>query len=481
MDDEFCSAELRECADEFGIETTPRFEVSSWEDTAATWLESLDSLSENFESGVDREHRESIPVQAPNEAFLNRTQICEQESGQLAGVDVAVKDNIAVADVPLTCGSPELESYSPTADASVVQRILNTGGRIVGKTAMSEFALGGNQETMRIQVPTNPHDSTRYPGGSSTGSAVAVAENSADVALGTDTAASIRCPAAYCGVVGLRPTSSLVSHHGVVGFAPTFDSVGTLSSTVAQSAMLLEVIAGEDTADPRTHGTQTREYQAAIREGTSNSPADIKIGVPEFATADADVTSTFRETMEAFSQAGATVKRISIPDIEYAFPAWLGIATAEFRSLFRSPGTGMPRRPIELATNEISSVSEDLREFLVCSEALHRDAEIPYESLARDAQKVVRRAVESMLEEFDALATPTMPTVAPRWDEKNADADELDAVTNTVPFSVADTPAISIPVNRDNGLPVGIQLVGSRFGEKRLLEVAASFERYLGQ
>ena len=471
--------ELARYAADWGFESPTDEELIAWRAAAETWIDALDPLTE-FEESVpkDRGWRRPIDAEDPNAAYLARTEIRSAADGPLAGVAVAIKDNIAVAGVPMTCGSRALADYRPTADAAVVRRILDAGGTIAGKTTMSEFALGGDEDSMRFRRPCHPTDPDRYPGGSSSGSAVAVAEGSADTALGSDTAASIRCPAAFCGIVGIKPTHGLVPTHGFVGFAPSLDVVGTLSRDIRRGALLLETIAGEGGGGGRP-GRGVGAYSRAAERGRSDVPETVSIGVPERARADDAVADAFETALDDLEAAGVTVERITIPGYGRALPAWLAVAATEFRSYLAAygddPVSGAVATAVEERTHECGP---SLREFLVCAEHLRRAGA---ERLREGAQRARTRATDGIrraLNAVDVLATPTMPTVAPRWVDRNTggEGEFLGSVANTAPFSVSGHPAVSIPCGRADGFPVGLQLVGRQFGEARLLRIAAAFE-----
>lgn len=474
--------ELSRYADKWNFGEPSADETDAWRTTAETWFDALDPLAE-FEVATsgDRESRTPTDAEDPNAAYVTRTDIRGTGGGRLDGVTVAIKDNIAVADVPMTCGSRALAEHRPAADATVVRRVLDAGGTITGKTTMSEFALGGDEGSMRFRRPRHPADPDRYPGGSSSGSAVAVAEGSADVALGSDTAASIRCPAAFCGLVGIKPTPGLVSTRGFVGFAPSLDAIGTLSRDVRRGALLLQTIAGEDGADERTFGRGTGAYLRAAERGRTDAPAAVSVGVPESVRADTEVAGAFETALDALETAGATVDRIAIPGYEHALPAWLAIAATEFRASFGSLGDDRTGELLAADGDGPREFGPSLREFLACAEHLRRiGAGRIYRSALR-ARTRVADGVEHALDAVDVIAMPTMPTVAPRWDERTTDHEggPLGSAANTAPFNVSGHPAVSIPCGRAEGLPVGLQLVGPRYREERLLRIASSFEAVL--
>lgn len=477
-------ATLWEYALEWSFESRPDETCNKWQQTTAEWSQALKRLTDfSQESIKHRQYTFPSNKEDPNAAYISYTDISKNETGPLSEIRIGIKDNISVAGVPMTCGSPALRDYRPDTDATVVQRILDSGGRVVGKTIMSEFAFGGSRETMRFRLPRNPCDRERYPGGSSSGSAIAVAEGSADAAIGSDTAASIRCPASFCGVIGIKPTPTLISRHGFVGFAPSLDAIGVFSRTMNTGATVLESIAGEDSADPRTTGRQNCEYVQAVEEGAMSPPTEVTVGIPRSLDADSNVLNTVRTSLSKFADAGVTLKRTKIPKIEYALPAWLAIASAEFSMSARAFGHSTPREPVEIAFKEqINQLNEQIQEFLICADYFHRQRDQQYYVLAQRARTQIQNSVQEVLDDVDVLATPTMPTSAPTWDARDSstqDTNFLAAIANTAPFNVTGNPAVSIPCGHNSGLPIGIQFVGAHFDEARLLYVAAAFEEYV--
>jgi Asp-tRNA(Asn)/Glu-tRNA(Gln) amidotransferase A subunit family amidase len=241
-------------------------------------LESLDALAPPVPP--ERDYWQPTDDDDPLAAFLTRCDVTDGD-GPLDGMTVGVKDNVAVAGVPMTCGTPLLESYVPEFDATVVERLLDAGARVVGKTNMDELAFGGSADTMRLRLAGNPHDPDRHPGSSSAGSGIAAATSEVDLAIGSDTGGSIRFPAAWSGTPGIKPTRGLVSHHGFVQYAKTLDNVGFLAPTVENLALGLDAAAGEDDRDERTRGAAVDDYAAAVEAAGPETLDGLTIGLPE--------------------------------------------------------------------------------------------------------------------------------------------------------------------------------------------------------
>ncbi|MFB6207243.1 MAG: amidase [Haloglomus sp.] len=477
--------DVRECADGFDMSLVDsRIDIllSQFRDEAD--LVSALPEPELTTGGDTRGWRRSDDETDPLGAFLTRCEVAGSADGPLGDVCVGVKDNIAVAGVPLTCGSPMLEEFVPRDDATVVSRLLDVGATIVGKTNMDEFAYGGSTSTMRFRLARNPHDPERMPGFTSSGSAVAVANGDVDVALGTDTGGSVRFPAAWCGVVGVKPTRGLVSHYGYVQFAKTIDNIGPIARTVEDAARVLEVIAGADSRDERTRGAESDEYVAATNEGRDVSPSSLTIGVPEQAFAhDSEVVSRVQDALDALEAAGADVRTVRLSDFELALPAWLTISVVELRAYIRSNGTNVwllsqsdesQVRAMRRISSRLDQLSDPLVRSLLLGEWTQRThGGVPY-ALAQRAREAVTSGVDEALADVDVLATPTVSTSPPPWDDGIEDLSTV--VTYMAPFNLTGHPAISVPCGEVDGLPVGLQFVAKRFDEPELFRAAAAWE-----
>lgn len=454
----------------------------------------LDELIEPLEelaptpAGRDREHWSPSDEEDPHGGYLQRCDVRERRDGPLADLDVAVKDNIALAGVPMTCGSPLLRDFVPPEDATVLARLLDAGARIVGKTNLNEFALGGgSMATYRFKPARNPERPAYQPGSSSGGSAVAVLEGSADVALGSDTGGSIRGPAAFTGIVGLKPTRGLVSHHGFGQFAKTLDNVGTLSRTVRPAARVLAAMAGPDPRDERTRGAAVEDYVNAVDGGQSGGGLDVTIGLPTQAFGRAPaLDEVTREALAALEAAGAELREVTVPGLEYALPAWAVVARTEIAAYLRARATNRwllsehdPAMAETLGTafdERGDELGEAVVKTLTAAEHLGAAHHERYYALAGRARERVADGVDDTLDEVDLLATTTMTRVAPTLEESYLEG-LLDTIANTAPFNLTGHPALSVPAGELDGLPVGLQFVGPRFAEASLFRVASRWEQ----
>jgi Asp-tRNA(Asn)/Glu-tRNA(Gln) amidotransferase A subunit family amidase len=439
----------------------------------------------------DRDYWQPTDDEDPHAAYLTKCDIEPTGSGLLDGLTVAVKDNMAVAGVPMTVGSPLLEAYTPTADATVVRRLLSEGARIVGKMNMDEFASGGDQSSMRFRLARNPVDTDHMPGGSSSGSVVAVAEGSVDAALGSDGGGSIRAPAAWCGVVGVKPTRGLVSHYGCFQYAKNLDNHGPFARTCETAAKTLQAIAGEDVRDERTHGVEGGEYADAAREGEREDSTELTIGLPEELFGIAPELDEFvYEATGEMADNGATVREVSVPEYDLAIPAWMTFGVTEMGAYFRSNAhnywslslsdPSLSEALSRALDEDVAELGESVANTLVAAEYFRAEKGNPYYARAHRARQLVAEGVDTTFEDVDVLASTTMPIVAPEWGE-NVYADGLeDVLAATAPFNLTGHPAISVPCGTHEGLPVGMQFVAPRFGERTMFRAAAQWESIHG-
>jgi aspartyl-tRNA(Asn)/glutamyl-tRNA(Gln) amidotransferase subunit A len=426
--------------------------------------------------------------------FITEETIDGDDDGPLAGRTVAVKDNISTEGVRTTCGSAMLESYVPPYDATVVERLKAAGATIVGKTNMDEFGMGGTTETSAFGPTENPVDGERVPGGSSGGSAAAVAAGEADLALGTDTGGSVRNPAAFCGVVGIKPTYGLVSRYGLVAYANSLEQVGPIGSTVEDAAALLDVVAGADERDATTRFDQSAEMDghpadAADYAAAADGDVDgLTVGVITdlLEGADERVVETFEAAVSDLEAQGADVVEVSLDSLEHAVQAYYVIATSEASSnLARYDGvryglsTGKEGNwnDVYADTREEGFGAEVKRRILLGTYALSAGYHDKYYKKAQDARAWIKQDFDEAFAEADVLATPTMPVLPPKLGESLSDPLQLYLMdANTVPVNLANLPAISVPAGEAEGLPVGLQLVGPKFGEETMIRAASAVE-----
>ncbi len=416
--------------------------------------------------------------------YITEERIEGDEEGPLAGKTIAVKDNISTEGVRTTCGSAMLDDYVPPYDATVVDRLKAAGGTITGKTNMDEFGMGTTTETSAFGATENPAAPGHVPGGSSGGSAAAVASGEADLALGTDTGGSVRCPAAFCGVVGIKPTYGLVSRYGLIAYGNSLEQIGPLAETVEDAAELLDAIAGEDPNDATTRERPDDEYAAAA-DGDVDG---LRIGVPTELVEGADegVVEQFWSAIDELESQGASYHEVSLPSVEHAVEAYYVIAMSEASSnLARFDGVRYGTSGgYEGNWNEAFAASrregfgdEVKRRILLGTFALSAGYQDKYYKKAQDARAWVKQDFDDALSDADVLASPTMPVTPFELGESLDDPLKMYlADANTTPVNLADLPAISVPAGEADGLPVGIQFVGPAFGEKEIIRAGSALD-----
>ena len=423
--------------------------------------------------------------------FITEETIEGDADGPLAGTTVAVKDNISTAGVRTTCGSEMLADYVPPYSATVVDRLTEAGATVVGKTNMDEFGMGTTTETSAFGPTRNPADPERVPGGSSGGSAAAVAAGEADVALGSDTGGSVRCPAAFCGVVGIKPTYGLVSRYGLVAYANSLEQIGPIAGTVEEAAAVLDVIAGPDPNDGTTRELSDVEDvdPAAGYAAAADGDVDgLTVGVPTelFDGADERVVETVEDALDDLAARGAETTEISLPSVEHAVQAYYVIAMSEASSnLARFDGVRYGHRADAdgnwnetfAETREEGFGAEVKRRILLGTYALSAGYHDKYYAKAQDARAWVRQDFEDAFADVDVIASPTMPVLPFELGESLDDPLRMYlADANTTPVNLANLPAISVPAGEADGLPVGLQLVGPKFDEATVIRAASAVE-----
>jgi aspartyl-tRNA(Asn)/glutamyl-tRNA(Gln) amidotransferase subunit A len=427
-------------------------------------------------------------------AFITETRIerDEQENGEspgsLAGRTVAVKDNISTEGVRTTCGSAMLEEYVPPYDATVVRRLMDEGATIVGKANMDEFGMGGTTETSAYGPVENPRAPGHVAGGSSGGSAAAVAAGKADLALGSDTGGSIRNPAAFCGVVGIKPTYGLVSRYGLIAYANSLEQIGPFAPTVEESAELLDVIAGPDEHDATTREEGTNSEYADAADGDIEG---MTIGVLTDLVEDADerVVEVFEESLSDLRDQGAEIIEVGLDSIDHALAAYYVIAMSEASSnLARFDGVrygvsgagdgdedGGNWNETFARAREEGFGEEVKRRVLLGTYALSAGYHDKYYKKAQDARAWVKQDFDAALDRADVLASPTMPVLPPEIGDSLDDPLQLYLIdANTVPVNLANLPAMSVPAGEADGLPVGLQLIGPAFGEEQIIRAGSA-------
>ena len=407
--------------------------------------------------------------------------------GRLAGVPVALKDNVQVHGVETTCASCILKGHVAAYDAAVVERLRAEDAVFIGKTNMDEFAMGSSTENSGFYPTKNPWNFDRVPGGSSGGSAAALACGMAPLALGSDTGGSIRQPAAFCGVVGLKPSYGRVSRHGLVAFASSLDQIGPLGLSTRDAALALSILAGPDSRDSTCSPMAAPDYLSALDRGVKG----LKVGLPKeyfMPGLDGEVEGSVRQAVEVLRGLGAEIQEVSLPHTRYAAAAYYILAPAEASSnLARYDGVRYGHRsPLARNLGELYELSrgegfgpEVKRRILLGTYALSAGYQDAYYGRAERVRGLIRRDFKEVFQKVDLLATPTAPTTAFRLGEKalNPVAMYLSDIF-TIPSSLAGNASISIPCGLSReGLPIGLQLIADAFQEEVLLGAAAAFER----
>lgn len=409
-----------------------------------------------------------------------------EELKGLGGVPVSIKDNISVNGMQNTCASKMLEGYTAPYDAHVVERIKGEDGVILGKLNMDEFAMGSSTENSAYKKTRNPWDTERVPGGSSGGSAVAVAALETPLSLGTDTGGSVRQPAALCGIVGLKPTYGRISRYGAVAFGSTLDQVGILSKDVEDCALLTGNISGLDSRDFTTANIPVPDFSAFLNKDIKGK----KIGIPkEFfgEGLDNDVRKAVEESIKVLQSNGAEVKECSLPLTDYALAAYYIISSAEASSnLARFDGIRYGHRTdnytdavdIYFKSRDEGFGKEVKRRIMLGTYVLSAGYYDAYYKKALKVRNLIKQDYQRIFKEFDAIISPTSPTTAFKIGEKTDDVMSMYlSDVYTVPVSVAGLPAISIPCGMVNGLPIGLQMIGNYYKEDTLFNLAYSYEQ----
>jgi aspartyl-tRNA(Asn)/glutamyl-tRNA(Gln) amidotransferase subunit A len=413
-----------------------------------------------------------------------------ERRSEIDGVPVAVKDLFATKGVPTTAGSRILEGFVPPYDATAVERLEASGAVIVGKLNMDEFAMGSSNENSGFRPCANPWDLTRTPGGSSGGSAAAVAARQVHATLGTDTGGSIRLPASFCGVVGVKPTYGRVSRYGVVAFASSLDQVGPLARTVEDAALLLGRIAGHDPRDLTSSRRPVDDYLAGLEEGARG----LRIGVPREwfqGGVDAGVEKRVRGALAAYERLGAKLVDVSLPHTKYGIAAYYLIAPAEASSnLARYDGVRFGMRAearglkeMYAETRERGFGAEPKRRIMLGTYALSSGYYDAYYLRAQKVRTLIRRDFDEAFRACDVVAGPVAPGVAFKLGERTRDPLEMYlADVFTITCNLAALPGLSVPcgLHAESGMPVGLQLLGRPFDEATLLRAARALEREVG-
>ena len=435
------------------------------------------------QTGPDVFERDSRPGDLPEDpynAWLTRFELSRSDaSGALSDVTVAIKDNMCLRGVELTCGSRAFEGVVPDEHAPVVDRLLDSGVRILGKTNLDELAFGPTSETSSFGPTENPNVPGHVAGGSSSGSAAAVAAGDVDLALGSDTGGSVRIPASYCGIVGMKPTYGAVPLRGVVPMAPSMDHVGTLARDVETATAGLAAVAderpdGSPLVDPDELGTDLDALTVGYAPGFFRKH-----------TAD-PVTSTVMDTLDELADAGAEVREVEIPSLAYSRQAWWGIAPSEFAAEFTSNGMGLWRqgRAVHSLVAAVARVRRassrrfgtNVKEMFALGEYLNSVHDGYYYAIARDLRAALTAHFDDALATVDVLAAPGTPTTAPEIGGfERGVTPPVNWVTH--PTNLTGHPSVSVPCREIDGRPIGIQFMGPRGDDQSVLDVAHAYEQ----
>ena len=455
-------------------------EISSVELTK-TFLDRISKTNGQLNSFLKVDEQKAIAEATAADKNLNNA------SHPLTGIPVAIKDNILTKDIRSSGGGKMLENFVPTFDATVVAKLKNAGAVIIGKTNCDEFAMGSSNENSAYGPCKNPWDVTRVPGGSSGGSAAAVAARQAPLSLGSDTGGSIRQPAALCGIVGMKPTYGRVSRFGVMAFASSLDQVGPFGKTVEDASILFDTISGFDDKD------STCENRETIGVSTEYLKKDIKglrIGVPKEYVNDKlapEIRKNFDESLKKLENLGAIIEHISLPHTDYAISCYYIVAPAEASSnLARYDGIRYTIRKgedkgldqIYIQSRTAGFGKEVQRRILLGTFVLSSGYYDAYYKKALDVRNAIRKDFSDAFKKVDVIATPTSPCEAFKIGEKASNPMEMylaDVFTVATPLS--GNPALSVPCGFSNNLPLGLQLIGKHFDEKTILNVAHQFEQ----
>jgi len=423
-----------------------------------------------------------------NEEALIKAEELDKENeknGQIFGIPVAIKDNINVYGTETTAGSKILKGYISPYDATVVKKIKEQNGIVIGKTNCDEFAMGSSTENSAFFNTKNPINTDYVPGGSSGGSAASVAANEAAAAFGSDTGGSIREPAGFCGIVGLKPTYGRVSRYGLIAFGSSLDVIGPLAKNVEDAAILTNVIAGFDRKDETTVNLPVENYTDFLKRGVKGKKLGVIKEINDFKIQD-EVSITLKEAINKLEVQGCEIEEVSIPHLKYALPTYYLIAPSEASSnLSRFDGV---RYGLEGIGDNLRDFYEDTRtkgfgrevkrRILIGTFALSEGYFDEYYLKASKVRRLIAMDFEKVFEKVDALILPTTATTAFKFNEKKNPLEMYMSDIFTMPMNLAGIPAISIPFGKDNkGLPIGIQIAGKWFEEGEIFQISYALEQ----
>jgi len=443
-----------------------------------------DCLNLNREDLAAESVKEIEKMEPVLKSFITVCKDHEFHSGEFAGIPIAVKDNITTKGVKTTCASKILENYVPPYNATVVEKLLLRGFTVVGKTNLDEFAMGSSTERSAFFPTRNPWDPTRVPGGSSGGSAAAVASGEVVAALGSDTGGSVRQPASLCGVVGFKPTYGLVSRYGLIAFASSLDQIGPITKSVRDAAILMSVISGKDAMDSTTVDKNI-DFLKDIENGISGMKFAVPKEVYDYEQLDSGVAALFDEALKLAEKLGAKIRKVRIPSMKYAVAVYYVVAPAEASSnLARYDGVKYGLRVEEKGLKDMYKMTrregfgeEVRRRIMLGTFTLSAAYYEAYFNKAQKVRRVLSSELDSVLTENDAILTPTSPITAFKLGEVKDPLTYYLMDIFTAPANLAGLPAISVPYGFSNDLPVGLQIMSRRFHDAKVLRIARSFEK----
>lgn len=491
---------LKKIAQQYHLDLSDE-EIQSYQNVMGSWLHSYERVQNMAEPKLPVKYARTTghrpePKENPFNAWYWKASVKGAEIGKLKGKKIVVKDTVSLAGVPMMNGSSVLEGFVPDVDATVVTRILDAGGEIVGKSVCENLCFSGGSHTSATGPVLNPHDPSRSSGGSSSGSAVLVALDEVDMAIGGDNGGSIRMPSAWSGVVGLKPSYGLVPCTGTFPMEQTLDHVGPIGKTVEDVALLLEVIAGDDGFDPRQKGLQPKAYTQCL----SGDIRDLKIGIVEEGfgwegLSEEDVDRTVYEAAQQMREYGVEVEDVSIPMHREGGHLVTVIITEGGTSLMingNSQGTNWKgyyqtqlqdiyARGLQTRANDLSP---SIKLMIMLGQYMQDHYHNRFYAKAQNLGRSLKEAYDKALTKYDVLLMPTMPLKPVKLPSQDASIEEsiarsLEMIPNTCPFNVTGHPAITIPCGMSEGLPIGMMLIG-RYGEDdTVLRAAHAFEKLL--
>lgn len=496
--------ELRSVAEYYNV-TLNNSELEDYDELVDALLDSIDIVDDYPEPRFDVHEREYTDRSAsyrptededPYNAWILKCRVEGSDDGPLAGMEVGLKDSIALAGYELTCGSSLLEGYVPQIDATVATRLLEAGATITGKLNMESFAWSGSSDTSDFGTVPTPHDDDHLAGGSSSGSGAAPAAGDCDIAIGTDQGGSVRVPSAWCGLVGLKPTTGLVPYTGIVSIDRGYDHPGPQTRTVETNAAALQAIAGVDVQDglrmdPRQpRNIETGNYVDAVEGGV----ADLEIGVLEegfdWDVSDEEVDEAVYDSVEVLEELGATADPVSVELHRLAVPLWTAAAVQGGADLIEGETVGssykgwywsdMAETFGKFRQARANAFPPTVKSSLLTNGHLQNERNIELYAKAKNIALDAERQYNRILEDYDALVLPTTPMLPY---ERNEDLSRVERVgrtltnlSNTAMFDLTSHPALTVPCAKSDGLPIGLMVVGSHFDEEMLYRIAGAFE-----